>query len=128
MSIVSSSLLGGLKIKMLPSVILLLIISSSSILVSSSPLFFNTGNSNLDLALGGATLGGLGGLFLGDHLHVKKESTLSIFQEVSLEAGGEGAGGGEGFSLDKALCPSSAIVRSFLSWGVCPSFDGYTKN
>merc|ERR1712037_227166 len=61
----SSSLLGGLKIKMLPSVILLLIISSSSILVSSSPLFFNTGNSNLDLALGGATLGGLGGLFLG---------------------------------------------------------------
>ena len=101
---------------MLPSVILLLIISSSSILVSSSPLFFNTGNSNLDLALGGATLGGLGGLFLGDHLYDKKESTLhaSIFQEVSLEAGGEGVGGGEGFSLDNALCPSSLDCTLFF--------------
>ena len=74
-------------------------------------------------------MGGLGGLFLGDHLHVKKESTLnaSIFQEVPLEAGGEGVGGGEGFSLDKALGPSSAIVRSFLSCELCPSFDGYTE-
>ena len=68
-------------------------------------------------------MGGLGGLFLGDYLYVKEESTLnaSIFQEVPLEAGEEGVGGGEGFSLDKALCPFSAIVRSFLSFG------GYTE-
>ena len=62
---------------MLPSLLLLLIISSLSIIVSSSPLFFNTGNSNLDLALGGATLGGLSGLFLGENPSVDKISTQS---------------------------------------------------
>ena len=77
---------------MLPSLLLLLIISSLSIIVSSSPLFFNTGNSNLDLALGGATLGGLGGLFLGENPSDDKKSTQNPF----LFTGGVFGGGRRG--------------------------------
>ena len=81
---------------MLPSFLVLLLLSSFSILVSSSPLFFNTGNSNLDLALGGATLGGLGGLFLGENLsYLNCPGHISFSQEVCLEVVGEEDGAEE---------------------------------
>ena len=49
----------------LPTLLVLTILLSSPLLLLSSPLFFRTGNSIFDLALGGAAIGAGSGLVLG---------------------------------------------------------------
>ena len=59
----------------------LLVLLSSPIPVPASPLFFNTGNTALDLAIGGAAIGAGSGLVLGKARGLKEK--FIIFTKLS---------------------------------------------